>query len=139
MSPKNQLIAIFLCFTLSFFYIRSFLYGVKRYQLNNSAFKKRKKSESFFEWLLYKKYRLEIPKTLLILYFSVLIIHVVGFVICTFFYIFNLSQILGDTITRAIVCFDLLWILIIAFMFWSPGRDYAYSRWIKKHRHKNKK
>ena len=75
MSLKNQIVVIFLCFLVSFIYIRGFLYGIKRYQLNNSAYKKRKKGETFKEWLFYIRYKEEIPKILRVLYYSVLIIH----------------------------------------------------------------
>ena len=45
MSFKNQIIVILLCFLIAFLDVRGFLYGVKRYQLNNSAYKKRKKEK----------------------------------------------------------------------------------------------
>ena len=47
MSFKNQVIVIILCYFLSVFFIRGFLYGIIRYQLNNSAYKKRKKGTTF--------------------------------------------------------------------------------------------
>ena len=47
----EQILAIFLCWLLALFFIRGFLYGLKLYQLNNSAYKKRK-GGSLKEWFL---------------------------------------------------------------------------------------
>ena len=131
MSIKLQIFALLSCFLLSFIYIRSFLYGVKRFQLNNSSFKKRKKKESFIEWLLYSRYREEIPKVLLGLYFFVLFIHSLGVFVCLCLYFIKLHLLIGAVITKIVIYFDASWI-IIALLFWSPGRDYAYGRWISK-------
>ena len=38
MSFKNQCVVIILCYFISLLFVRGFLYGIKRYQLNNSAF-----------------------------------------------------------------------------------------------------
>ena len=45
MSFKNQCVVIILCYFISLLFVRGFLYGIKRYQLNNSAYKKRKKEK----------------------------------------------------------------------------------------------
>ena len=134
MSIKNQIIVVVLCFLMSFFYIRGFLYGVKRYQLNKSAYRKKVKGETFKEWLIYSRFREEIPKTLLILYFLVLLIHSVCLFVCLLLYIIKLPQEIGGTIAKIVAYFDLTWTVIIALLFWSPGRDYAYDRWIIKKR-----
>lgn len=139
MSFRNQFIVIFLCYLISLLYVRGFLYGIKRYQLNNSAYKKRKKGESFKEWLFYSRYKEEIPKILRVLYFSVLIIHPTCLIACLSVYIMKLSLNIGGIIAINTVCFDALWMLVIVLLFWSPGRDYAYERWITKKRGQKKK
>ena len=139
MSINNQIIIISLCFFLSLLYIRGFLYGVKRYQLNNSAYKKRKKGENFKEWMFYSRYKEEIPKTFRILYYAVLIIHPTGMIACLLVYIFGLSANAGETFAIFIAGFDVVWILVLALLFWSSGRDYAYERWITKKRGQNRK
>lgn len=136
MSFRNQVVVIILCFFVSFLYIRGFLYGVKRYQLNNSSYKKRKKGESFREWLFYNRYTEEIPKALRTLYFLVLFIHPAFLISCVCLYFFELSFNVGELLTTAIAIFDVVWILAIALLFWSPGPDYAYERWITKKRRK---
>ena len=66
----EQLFILSACSIGSFFDIRGFLYGLKLYQLNNSAYKKRKKNESLKEWFLYTRYKEEIPKIFRVYYFS---------------------------------------------------------------------
>lgn len=137
MNIGRQILVLILCFTISFIHIRGFLYGVKRYQLNNSALKKRKKGETFKEWLLYSRYKNEIPRILLALYYSILLIHIVGFIVCPFLYILKLSSEIGEAISKIIACFDAVSILLICFLFWSPKRaDFVYERWIPKKRGK---
>ena len=138
MSLKNQIVVIFLCFLVSFIYIRGFLYGIKRYQLNNSAYKKRKKGETFKEWLFYIRYKEEIPKILRVLYYSVLIVHPTCLITCLFAYIIRLPLNIGRILATAIAGLDAAWMLVIALLFWSPGPDYAYERWIIKKRTKTK-
>lgn len=139
MSFRNQIIVIVLMFFLSFCDIRGFLWGVKRYQLNNSAYKKRKKGETFKEWLFYSRYKEEIPKILRALYYSVLIIHPVCLITCLFVHIIELPLSIGGILATAIAGFDVVWMLVIALLFWSPGRDYAYERWITKKRGQKRK
>ena len=103
MSFRNQIIAVVLAFFLSFYYIRSFLWGVKRYQLNNSAYKKRKKGESFKEWLFYSRYKEEIPKILRVFYYSLLIIHPACLIICLFAHIITLPLNIGEALVIFIV------------------------------------
>ena len=139
MSFKNQIIVILLCFLIAFLDIRGFLYGIKRYQLNNSAYKKRKKGETFKEWLFYSRYKEEIPKMLRVLYYTVLVIHPVCLIACVFAYIITLSLNLGEVLAIFIAGFDVVWMLVIALLFWNPRRDYAYERWITKKRGQNRK
>ena len=134
MSFKYQVIVIILCYFISLIFVRGFLYGIKRYQLNNSAYKKRKKGETFKEWLLYSRYKEEIPKVLRVLYYSVLIIHPACLIFCLVAYIIKLPLIVGGIIAIDIAALDVVWMLVIALLFWSPGRDYAYERWITKKR-----
>ena len=139
MNLTNQIVVIFLCNIISFIYIRGFLYGIKRYQLNNSAYKKRKNGETFKEWLFYSRYKEEIPKILCVLYYTVLIIHPVCLMACLFTYIITLPLNIGGLLAIFIAGFDAIWMLVIALLFWSPGRDYAYGRWITKKRGQNRK
>ena len=138
MSFKDQVIVILLCYFISVLFVRGFLYGIKRHQLNNSAYKKRKKGETFKEWLLYSRYKEEIPKTLRVLYYSVLIIHPTCLVACLFTYVIKSPLETGYILTTTLMGFDALWMLVIALLFWSPGSDYAYERWITKKRGQKK-
>lgn len=128
----RDLLVLLGCCLLSFSFIRSFFYGLKRYQLNNSAYKKRKKGESFKEWLLYSRYREEIPKALLVFYFLILLIHGVGILICICAHVIGGPQEVSKTVVKLIFYFDAAWIIIIGLLFWSPGFSFAYRRWISK-------
>ena len=134
MTLKNQILVIFLCFTLSFVYIRGFLSGVKTYQLNNSAYKKRKKGETFLEWLSYSRYKEEIPKILRVFYFAVLFVHLSCIIICLFLYMIKLPMNIGGSIATAIVVFDAVWMLVLNLLFWHSKPGFAYKRWITKKR-----
>ena len=134
MSLRNEIIALLLSFLLCFFYIRCFLNGLKTYQLNNSAYKKRKKGETFGEWLIYSRYKEEIPKALRVLYFVVLFSHPACVIICALLHLTGLSGNVDEALVMSIVVFDLIWLMILALLFWSPGPDFAYDRWIRKKR-----
>ncbi|MBR2342747.1 MAG: hypothetical protein IKA64_00665 [Clostridia bacterium] len=142
MSIKNQIIVIILCFILGFFYLRGFIWGIKLYQLNNSAYKKRKKGETFKEWLSYSRYREEIPKAIRMLYYFILIFHPVAIITCAFIHFSELSQdfsqSLGYIIAVLVVFVDSAWMLIIHLLFTRIKPGYAYSRWIKKTRGQKK-
>lgn len=128
----NQVIVISLCFFISFIFLRGFLYGLKRYRLNNSAYKKRKKGETVKEWFLYSRYKDQLPKLFLYFYYSNILVHLLGLTVCVLFHMINLSRDIGGTIAKVIACYDATWIVIIALLFWSPGRKYSYERWITK-------
>lgn len=132
MGLREQLIVIVGMFILAYPYFRSVAYGIKRYQLNNSAYKKRKKEESLIDRLLYIKFREEIPKIILVLNIILLLIHPLASLICVIAY-FVKATFVGIIVAYAMVVFDLLWMLIIALLFWTPRRGgYPYERWIKK-------
>ena len=117
-----------------FFNIRGFLYGLKLYQLNNSAYKKRKKNESLKEWFLYTRYKEEIPKIFRVYYFSNIIAHLLIFILCLLFYFLKLDRKFGSTAVYTICFLDSIFWIIISLLFWSSKPGYKYSRWIKKRR-----
>jgi hypothetical protein len=81
MTRTNSLLGAALLFLIAFILIRSFIAGIKIYQLNKSAYKKIRKQESFKDWLCYTKYKGLIPKIILILYWVVVISHSLGIVL----------------------------------------------------------
>lgn len=130
----RQILVISLMSLLSFFYIRGFIYGIKLYQLNNSAYKKRKKGETIKEWFLYTRYKDVIPKGWRIFYFFLLVLHAVFFIICIVGCIVgnSISQTIGDFIAKFAFYFDGVWVFIFHLLFWSKKPGYAYERWIQK-------
>ena len=126
----KQILVIFLMSLLSFFYIRGFIYGIKNYQLNPSAFKKRKKGETIKEWFFYTRYKDVIPKGWRIFYFFLLVLHFIFFIICIVGV--SISQTIGDFTAKFAFYFDVAWVFIFHLLFWSKKPGYAYERWIQK-------
>ena len=139
MNLKDQSIVLILSFILIFFYFRCFLYGIKRFQLNNSAFKKRKKGESFKEWLFYSRYKEEIPKILLAIYYTVLVIHPFVWIVDVFVNFIDFSFNIGHIITVALTIIDGVLIIVIHSLFLGPNGDPKYERWIPKIRGQKRK
>lgn len=135
---NNQIIVILISYFISFMYIRGFLYGIKRFMINNSAYKKRKKRENIKEWLFYSRYKKEIPKILYILYYSVLVIHPAFLIACLSVHFINIgiSLNIGGILAIIITGADVVWMSMIALFFWKPGPGYAYERWFTKKRKK---
>lgn len=134
MTTFGFIICIFLLFVITFAYIRGFIFGLKHYQLNKSAYKKRKKGETFKEWFFYSRYKNEIPIWVLILYFTMILIHIIAIILCIVMNIIKEPIQTARDITIFIFGFDTVYMLIIGLMFWSPGPGFAYERWIKKNR-----
>ena len=74
-----------------------------------------------------------------VLYYTVLIIHPVCLIACVFAHIITLPLDLGGALAIFIAEFDVVWMLVIALLFWSPGPGYAYERWITKRRGQSRK
>ena len=139
MSIQNQILVVFLMLFLVFWYLRGFFHGLKRYQLNKSAYKKRKEGETIKEWLLFSRYKEEIPAILRIFYHSVLLVHLASMAACTVIWIAKLPPAIGSAIPKAIMWFDTFWIAVIMLFFWSPRRSaFVYERWITKKRGQRK-
>ena len=120
----EQIIAIIACALLAFLTIRWYLWGIKNYPLNTSASKKRKKGETIREWFFYTRYREEIPKFFLGLYFVVGIVQ-------------NFMGPYPDLGHKILVClgvFDGIWMFLLRLMFWSRNGSMPYERWVPKKR-----
>ena len=137
MNIERQVLVVVLCLILSFAYLRGFLFGIKRYRLNISAYNKRRKGESFTEWLLYTRYRDVIPQFFYIFYYFVIGLHITAILFCLFLHICCIESI-GRHIAIGIFLIDTIWLVTLALLFWSDGEGYAYKRWIKKSKEKRK-
>lgn len=135
MNLKRQVALIMICWILSFCGIRQENSGIILYQLNNSAWRKRKKGMTFKEWFLYTRYREEIPKILLLLYFVIAFGHPLVLAICFLLHLLGPYPEIGGNLAKGAMWFDLGWMLILEIAFWNwPDRAHNYSRWIKKRR-----
>lgn len=130
----DQLIGILLCWLLSFWIIRWYLWGIKIYPLNPSARKKRKKGETIREWFFYTRYRQEIPKFFLGLYFVVLIVNVAAILVWIVQHFMGPYPDVGYLIFLCLAAFDGAWMLLLRLMFWSRDGSMPYERWAPKKR-----
>lgn len=130
----DQLIGILLCGLLSFWIIRWYLWGIKIYPLNPSARKKRKKGETIREWFFYTRYRQEIPKFFLGLYFVVLLVNMAALLVWIVQHFMGPYPDVGYLIFLCLAAFDGAWMLLLRLMFWSRDGDMPYERWVPKKR-----
>lgn len=130
----DQLIGILLCWLLSFWIIRWYLWGIKIYPLNPSARKKRKKGETIREWFFYTRYRQEIPKFFLGLYFVVVILNAAAILAWIVQHFMGPYPDVGYLIFLCLAAFDGAWMLLLRLMFWSRDGDMPYERWVPKKR-----
>ena len=130
----DQLIGILLCGLLSFWIIRWYLWGIKIYPLNPSARKKGKKGETIREWFFYTRYRQEIPKFFLGLYFVVLIVNVAAILVWIVQHFMGPYPDVGYLIFLCLAAFDGAWMLLLRLMFWSRDGSMPYERWAPKKR-----
>lgn len=137
MNIERQVLVVVLCLILSFAYLRGFLFGLKRYRLNISAYNKRRKGESFAEWFLYTRYRDVIPQFFYVFYCCVIGLHITAILFCLFLHTCCIKSI-GRYIAVGIVLIDAIWLVTLALLFWNNGDGYAYKRWIKKAKEKKK-
>ncbi len=130
----DQLIGILLCGLLSFWIIRWYLWGIKIYPLNPSARKKRKKGETIREWFFYTRYRQEIPKFFLGLYFVVVILNAAAIFAWIVQHFMGPYPDVGYLIFLCLAAFDGAWMLLLRLMFWSRDGSMPYERWVPKKR-----
>lgn len=130
----DQLIGILLCGLLSFWIIRWYLWGIKIYPLNPSARKKRKKGETIREWFFYTRYRQEIPKFFLGLYFVVLLVNMAALLVWIVQHFMGPYPDVGYLIFLCLAAFDGAWMLLLRLMFWSRDGSMPYERWAPKKR-----
>lgn len=130
----DQLIGILLCGLLSFWIIRWYLWGIKIYPLNPSARKKRKKGETIREWFFYTRYRQEIPKFFLGLYFVVVILNAAAILAWIVQHFMGPYPDVGYLIFLCLAAFDGAWMLLLRLMFWSRDGSMPYERWVPKKR-----
>ena len=121
MNISAQILVISLMYVRSFIHLRVILYGIKRYVLNNSAFKKRKKGENILEWFTYSRWRNVIPKFFIIFFFVIVVIHPILLILCVILNKLGLDDSYGECIALVTMSFDYNW--IIAFSIFQK-RDY---------------
>ena len=132
---RYQLFILFMSFSLFFVPIHSFLFDIAGYKLNKSAFKKKKKGQTFVEWLLFSRFRQEIPKGWIVFFWIFCSMFFVAAITCILIFWFDkdLSFWLGRTITLGVYAIFLFYCLIHCVLFYSrkPGET-KFDKWFKK-------
>lgn len=117
--------------------------GVIEDQMRRRERIKRKKGQSFKEGFLYSRFKMEIPKSLLYLYYSLIFLHLAAVLSILFIYLLYISSRSVDIVTIFIRIVDMVAIFIgigdmviistLMFIFSSPKRSqFIVGRWIKK-------
>ena len=121
------------------FFLRSFINAIIHYQINKSAYRKRREGQNFIDWFLYRRFKDEIPHFFRILYTTFLIVPFVGI----FLSLLNNCFFGQSEVTRTI--FKVFWrseeafIILLFLLFRGRGGKLKISRWIEKRRGQNKK
>lgn len=131
----SYILLILALFLLTFCYLRSLYSCIIDYQVNNSARRKRRKGQTLIEWILYRRYRKEIPRILLITYFGCFIFHLIALALAILFWANHLEETAFHHFRLTVaVDYGLIFLLGIAFYGRRKnGQTYAkVERWIKK-------
>ena len=139
---QQVLIALGALFSVS--YIRAFIDRLLFYQRSINAFITRSKGQTFKEWLLYSRFKEDLPKIILKLYYVILIINSVCLIAWIFVYIIGLPINFRKVLMFFVLGFNIIWIGILEIIFWKPREDrkfkeYAFERYFKKIRKGNRK
>ena len=114
---------------------RSWVCGIKYYQLNKNALKKRSKGQSFWEWLFLSRFKEEIPLFFRIFNVVLIVVSLLYIALYVFGYI---TKIVPSNICRTglwcLIVFHSSWMLILRVLFWTTQTKKPYERWIKKKR-----
>jgi len=71
----GHVFVVFACFLFAFLGIRTICFAIVHYLMNSSAYKKRKKGMTFKERFIMSRFRLEIPRFHIIVYYSTIVIY----------------------------------------------------------------
>ncbi|HBT95355.1 MAG TPA: hypothetical protein DEB24_04345 [Coriobacteriia bacterium] len=118
---------------VSFLMIRSILQEIGELYLRKGQYERRRRGQTFREWFLYKRFREEIPKGLIWLYYAILIMHP-SLILCVMStqIVQSMQQVTSGLIYGVIV-FDVAWMVIIRFLSWKPGNPWChYDQWVSR-------
>ena len=138
MSMEGQILLLIIICGFSVFGIRGVLLAIGEAPLKRNE-SRRRRGQTFTEWLFYSRYRKEIPKLFIILYYIVLVIHSL-LIICTCLALFwKWFRDINIVLIWTVGVFDLVWSLILTIITWKPKDPWAhYERLVSKNRKKKK-
>ncbi|GEM_PF-5920860 len=136
---ENEFMTVLAMLVLMFIMIRWLFLGIIDFRLNKKTRKERKKRLTFKEWLLYSRYRTEIPGLLLYLYFGVLISHILFLILIPIWFHFFIAYYhIINIVAKAFVWTDLFILAAINFAFRGrkDGKTFLnVGRWFKEGKH----
>jgi hypothetical protein len=138
MNIAYELLGISFAFLYTFVAFRLLFWSIIDYLLKKNKKIKIKKGQSFMEWLLYTRFRNEIPRILLYLYYTMISLHLISYLCVLMAITFNTFINIAQTINKNIPIIDIFILMILVIVFYSPERDLNIGRWIKKRRKKDK-
>lgn len=102
---------ILISFLLAFFGVRDVCFAIVKHLMNKSSYKKRKKNMSFKEWFFMSRFRIEIPKYHIYIYYVTIILYFILSVSFAFAVHFN---VFSDSILVSIYVFGftVIWVFI---------------------------
>ena len=99
----EKIIVLSCLFVSAIFYPRSFISGLIDYRLNKGARKKRKKGQTFIEWLLYLRYQDVLPTFLRLAYYIGMAMYPLLFLI----------EIISILFQNEVVAYIILWLALL--------------------------
>lgn len=124
-------------FILPILYLKFFIDGICRYQMNKNAYKKRIEKANFLEKLFFIRFTAEIPRFFLVFYYIIFALNIAAIVVVHLLYFLDSPIFL--TVMTYFGGVNIAWSIILRLFFWkSDGYD-AYERWITKKRGQNNK
>ena len=135
---QSQVVWIIALSYLFFFMLRTFLNGAIEYQIGAKMLKKRKKQQTFKEWLFYSRFKRFLPKIVVVIYYVIMITHPLGLIICIVCHFAGLGNYVGEIVTKALLLFDFSWFVLVH-LFFGPiggGINMSYRRWFIDKKHK---
>ena len=132
MTIKQFILCIGILYGIIFLDARSFIAGLKVYQLNSSAYRKRSKGQTFWQWFWYTRFRDVIPRWVLISYYMILAFYPsVALLGSALFLIFPALLPFLSSLTKILIILTFVPIILSRIFFADRKTGlYAYERWI---------
>ena len=128
---KRQFIIALIALIITSSYFRCLLDYVKTIYLTKHQKKLRKQGQTFKEWLLFTRYKKELPKWLLVLYYCIVILNLSVMIYFCFAWYIKPIQLVAKLIVNSVCIIDGILIGIFWILSWRPGDPYSHhEQWV---------